>query len=134
MTKANMAYFNAAKAMSELSDHKQHKLGCVVVAGHKIISSGSNSHSRTHSIQAKIDSKRFGCICPGYRHAEVDALIPLIQRGVDLSKASIYVYRQHKNGSMAMARPCCGCEQLIKECGIKRVFYSIENGFAQEKW
>lgn len=134
MTKTNMAYFNAAKAVSELSDHRQHKLGCVIVDGHKIVSSGCNSHSRTHSIQAKIDSKRFGCTCPGYRHAEVDALIPLIQRGADLSKASIYVYRQHKNGNPAVARPCCGCEQLIKECGIKKVFYSIDNGFAQEKW
>jgi deoxycytidylate deaminase len=134
MTRTEISYFNAAKAMSELSDHKQYKLGCVVVDRHKIISSGRNSHSRTHSIQAQIDTRRFGCTCPGYKHAEVDALIPLIRRGVDLSKASIYVYRQHKDGRLAMAKPCCGCEQLIKECKIKKIYYSIENGFAQEKW
>ena len=133
-SKTNLAYFNAAKAISKHSDHPQYKLGCVVVDRHKIISSGANSRSRTHGLQARIDTEHFGCTCPGYKHAEVDALLPLIKKGVDLSKASIYVYREHKNGTLALARPCARCEALLRKYKIKRVFYTVESGFAQEKW
>ena len=132
ITKKQEAYFHAAKAMSQLSDYSQHRLGCVVVNKHKIISSGYNSHTRCHRVQAELDAKKFGTYCPGRLHAEADALIPLIKSGIDLSKATIYVYREHKDGTTAMARPCSSCQELIKKCGIKKVFYTTELGYAKE--
>ena len=133
MTKRERVHFNAAKAVAELSDHKQ-KIGCVVTIGRRIISSGHNSKTKCHAVQAKMDKEMFGEESLGPLHAEVDALLPLVRRGTDLSNASIYVYREHKNGVLACARPCARCEQLIKECGIRRVHYTIENGIAEEKW
>ena len=133
MTKRERAHFGAAKAISELSDHRVH-IGAVVTMGSRIISSGSNSQSRCHGIQARLDKEMFGCESHGPLHAEVDALLPLIRKGVDLSNASIYVYREHKNGVLACARPCARCERLIRRSGIKRVFYTVENGTAEEKW
>lgn len=133
ISKTDAAYFNAAKAVSELSDHK-HKLGCVVVLGHRIISSSSNSASKCNSIQAKLDSKKYGCDCPGHPHAELSALYPLIKRNADLSKASIYVYRQTRDGKIACAKPCSSCEWLIKQCGIKKVFYTTKDGIVSERW
>ena len=59
--------------------------------------------------------------------------MPLIRDGIDLSNAAIYVYRVHKNGTLAMSRPCPSCMQLIKDVGIKRVFYTTENGYVYEK-
>lgn len=129
-----MSYFNAAKAVSELSDHPSQKLGCVVVNKHKIISSGFNSNVKCHKIQAELDTKMFGECCPGKLHSEVSSLLPLIKSGVDLSKASIFVYRSHKDGSAAMAKPCKRCEHLIRQCKIKKIYYTIESGYAQEKW
>lgn len=131
-SKKDMTMFNVAKEMSNLSDHPQHHLGCVVVDKHRIISSGYNS-SKTHPIQKTIDDRRFGCDCAGKVHAETSALIPLIKQGYDLSNASIYIYREHKNGKLAMSKPCPGCMSLINLVGIKKIFYTIENGFAKEK-
>ena len=132
--KANKAYFRAAKAVSELSDYPIHKLGCVVVSKHSIISSGCNSKSKCHPLQAKLDTEKYGVECAGKCHAEISALLPLIRDKVDLSNASIYVFRQHKDGTLAMARPCSSCQKMIKELKIKKCFYTIESGYAVEKW
>lgn len=133
MTHSNLAYFAAAKAVSELSDHKHYKIGAVVVMNHRIISSASNSNSKTHPLQKKYNKYRFTDEGDHKQHAELAALVPLIRDGMDLSNAAIYVYRVHKNGTLAMSRPCPSCMQLIKDVGIKRVFYTTENGYAYEK-
>ena len=133
MTHSNLAYFAAAKAVSELSDHKHYKIGAVVVMNHRIISSASNSNSKTHPLQKKYNKYRFTDEGDHKQHAELAALVPLIRDGIDLSNAAIYVYRAHKNGTLAMSRPCPSCMQLIKDVGIKRVFYTTENGYAYEK-
>lgn len=49
LSKRERAYFNSAKSIAELSDHRC-KLGCVVVDGHRIISSGHNSKTKFHRI------------------------------------------------------------------------------------
>lgn len=127
---AKRAYFRAAEAVSGLSNHRC-KIGCVVVRGHRIISSGHNSATATHAFQAKVDSTYFQCDCAGYLHAETDALIPLINNRVDLSQASIFVYRKMSKGS-GMARPCPRCMGVIKRLGIKKINYSTPDGFAEE--
>ena len=131
--KTNKAYFRAAKAVSELSDYPRHKLGCVVVSKHRIISSGCNSKSKCHPLQAKLDMEKYGVVCAGKCHAEISALLPLIRDKVDLSNASIYVFRQHKDGTLAMAKPCSSCQKMIRQLKIKKCFYTIENGYAVEK-
>jgi deoxycytidylate deaminase len=132
MTKKEEALFRAAKSVAELSDHKQHKIGAVVVLKHRIISSGFNKCAKTHPLQKKYNKYRFTEDSVHTCHAELSALLPLIKDGVNLSDASVYVHREHKNGMLAMARPCKSCMELIKDCGIKRVFYTTENGYAQE--
>lgn len=132
--KTNKAYFRAAKAVSELSDYPKHKLGCVVVRGHRVISSGHNHKHKCNPLQAKLDTAKYGVECPGKLHAEIMALLPLMRDKIDLRNASIYIHRQHKDGTLAMARPCSSCQKVIKQLGIKKVFYTIENGYAVEKW
>lgn len=128
---AKKAYFKAAESISQLSNHRCH-IGCVVVRGHRIISSGHNSASKTHAFQARLDRRFFGCECAGYLHAETAALIPLIKEGVDLKSASIYVFRRLKNGCNGMARPCPRCMSVIRSCGIKQINYTTPDGFASE--
>ena len=131
MTKTEKSFFNAARAVSELSDHK-HKLGCVVVLGHRIVSSGHNSKTKCHKLQAMLDKEVFGDESFGPLHAEVDALLPLIKRRINLSRASIYIYREHKDGTLALAHPCSRCMRLIKQCGVKRIYYTTNDGYAVE--
>ena len=128
-----VAYFSAAQAISKLSDHTT-QVGCVIVHGHRIISSGCNSVSRHHRLQARIDRKHFGNdLSQGAVHAEIDALIPLIRKKRDLSCAAVYVFRQRHDGSLAMARPCARCLEVIQKYGIKRICYTTDDGFAIEK-
>lgn len=133
MTKRERAHFGAAKAVSELSDHRVH-IGAVVTMGSRIISSGCNSQNRCHALQVKLDKEMFGCESHGPLHAEVDALLPLIRKGVDLSNAALYVYREHKNGVLACARPCARCEKLIRRLGITKIYFTTENTYKRERW
>ena len=131
MTKTEMAYFRAAKAVSQLSDHRVH-VGAVLVYKHRIISSGSNSNTKTDAIQRKLDTKLFGVECQGKLHAESSCLIPFIKRGIDLSGSSIFVYREHKDGSLAMSRPCSRCMSLIRQMKIKNIYYTNEGSYIKE--
>ena len=132
MTRKENAFFRAAKAVSELSDHPNHKIGAVVVLKRRIVSSGFNTSNKTHPLQKQYNKYRFAGDGNHQCHAELSALLPLIKSGVDLSCSSVFVYRSHKDGTLAMARPCKSCMALIKDCGIKRVFYTTETGYAQE--
>lgn len=132
-SKHEITFFNIAKDLCYLSDHKN-KLGCVIVDHHRIISSGHNSQSKCHRFQADLDKKYFKVDnCKGPVHAEVSALMPLIKRKQNLNGATIYIYRQTNNGDIALARPCPRCMSLIKSCGIKRIKYSTSEGYATEK-
>ena len=131
MTKKELAYFEAAKAISKLSNHNQ-KMGCVIVNKHKIISSGYNSETKCHRIQAELDMHYYKMHSAGKIHAETSALLPL--RRTDLSKASIFIYRETKDGTKALARPCPCCQKLIKQFGIKHIYYTGNDSLVYEEF
>lgn len=67
-----------------------------------------------------------------YTHAETDAIKNAIKRipFKKFHKATIYVVRVKKDGSVGMAKPCMkGCSQAIEAYNIGRVVYSTENGY-----
>lgn len=131
LSKKEIRYFNIAKEKALLSDHRC-KIGAVVVYKHKIISWGRNSAINTDIIQAQLDSIKYNCPCEGKLHAESDALIYFIKKGISLKGAEIYVYRKLANGNSAMARPCSSCMKLIRQCGIRKIHYTTNDGFATE--
>lgn len=134
LSKSHKAYFRAAKAVSELSQFKQHRIGVVAVYKHKIISSGYNSYV-TNPLQKKYNRFRFDTDQTLHsKHAELECLLPLINRkDVDFSRVSLYVYRQHKSGALGIARPCESCFNLIKDLGIRNIYFSNEGGFSHEE-
>lgn len=131
LSKTDKSFFKSAQSVSMLSDHRC-RIGCIVVDKHRIISSGHNSNTKCHSIQAQIDTKHFNCFCTGKIHAETSALIPLLKSKEDYSRATIYTYREYKDGSLAMSRPCPRCMELIKQLGITKIKYTTEDGYASE--
>lgn len=131
VTKSELSYFRLAKNVMMTSNHPQYKLGAVIVHKHQVISTGTNNFYKSHPKQVELNKKRFDAECKGSIHAEVAALLPLINR-VDLSRATIYVYREHVDGTLAMARPCKGCMSILRECGIKKIYYTTDKGFAKE--
>lgn len=128
-----MDFFRHAKNMSFMSDFYRSHTGCVVVYKNKIIGTGFNT-CKTHPIQRKYNGFRFECDwSPHCMHAEVHALSQLINNSdINWSKVHVYVYREHKNGVRAIARPCKSCMQLIKDLGIKYIHYTTEDGYADE--
>lgn len=133
LTKSHRAYFKAAKAMSELSNFKQHHIGAVAVCGHKIISSGHNS-TKTNPFQKRLNAHRFDVDTNHTIHAELACLLPLInRRDINFSDVSLYIYREHKSGDLALARPCASCEALIRSLGIRNIYYTGNKSYISEE-
>lgn len=134
-SRVQRGFFRAADAIASLSDHNQAKLGCVLVDKHRIVSSGHNSSTRCSSLQKQMDTSRFGLSDKhrGPVHAETACLLPLIRQGYDMTRSDLYIIRHHKNGSLALARPCPGCMSLLRANGVRRVFFSVEGGYAVER-
>ncbi len=120
--------FQKAKAASTLSDFPTHKLGAIMMLGNKVLAVGYNI-TKTHPIQKKYNIER------GYNpdvknngqiHAEMMCLINTKYLDVDWSRVSLYIYREHKDHTTAVAKPCPACEKAIRERGINQVYYTTE--------
>lgn len=126
-------YLKCAKEISNNSDFPRIHIGCVVVQGHRIISSGYNSATKTSSVQSHINKKHFRCDCLGKLHAETMALLPFLKTHTSLAGATVYTYREMANGELGKSRPCPRCMSLIKSLGIKKIVYTTDCGIAKEK-
>lgn len=132
MTNKEKRFFEIADSVSRLSNHPKAKLGCIIISHKRILSSGFNSNTKTHTKQKRLDTIRFKAESTGKIHAETQALLPLINSHADLSKAELYISRRLKDNSLAMSRPCPSCMALIRSCGIKTIHYTTSEGYAKE--
>lgn len=121
--------FAVAKSVAETSDFNGAHIGCVVSIGRNILSVASNSE-KTHTLQKVYNRFRdFDAeVYPSKVHAEVHALSWLIGKELDWSKVVVYIYREWKNGTPALSKPCISCYHLMKDLGIKQVCYINEQG------
>lgn len=110
-----MKKFRLAKLISKHSTYNP-QIGAVIYKGNKAISVGFNK-KKSHPVFANED--RFYSL-----HAEMGAIINAKQ---DLTGCSIYVYREYKDGSPALAKPCHLCMPSIIEAGITKIYYSDSN-------
>lgn len=136
MTHKEERFFNIAREVSYLSDFKQTGVGAVVVSGNRILSSACNSNKtrplqHRYNVYRNFNDYKNSIAC---EHAEVAALSPLIGKEIEWDKTSIYIYREHKNGTRGCSRPCAACARLIHDLGIKTVYYIDEFGnYIKEK-
>lgn len=133
LTNSQRSFFDITKKVSELSTYHRSnaKVGCLVVCGHRIISSGFNS-DKTNPLQKRYNKFRFSEESPHKLHAEVSALLPLLNKDVDFSKVKIFTYREKSDHSLGKSRPCKSCMALIKDLGIKNIYYTTDNGYCHE--
>jgi deoxycytidylate deaminase len=59
-------------------------------------------------------------------HSELAAVIKLGRQ--DLNDLDIVNTRIDRNDQLALAKPCVGCQDMLKQLGINRIFYSGNNG------
>lgn len=115
-------FFDLAKKLAKLSNHHSYKHGCVIVDKDKIVSVGTNllkTHPKSNHPWNMV-------------HAELAAILD--HKFIDLKGCHAYVYRENLNGVIGNSKPCKYCEAVLKEAGIKKVFYTIENGYNEEKY
>ena len=123
----NIIYFlNKARKASLNSQVPKTRIGAILVKNGKVISTGWN----------KLQNNRLYGTFSQWResiHAEVDCLLnaPYTQ----IPGSVLYVYREHKNGDLAMCRPCEYCMRFITHSKIKRIIYTTSDisGFREEK-
>lgn len=100
------------------SDHDKWKLGSVLWRGGSLLSVGHNRVKNHPSVIE--DEKYFHCTI----HAEVDA----IKGAGNPSGAKLFVARITRSGRLGLAKPCDRCMEVIREAGIRRIFYTCADG------
>jgi len=110
-------FFDLARKMSHKSNHHRHKLGCVITRKKTIVGIGWNQ-IKSHSAAPT----KFHMI-----HAEFHAILGVLPS--DINGATAYVYREHKDGKVAMAKPCSICQRMFRDCNIKKIYYTTEAGY-----
>lgn len=138
-SKFELKMFNAAHCEAEKSDFKQFNIGCVITYKGHIIGRGHNQN-KTHPMQKKYNRKyrklhnSSHAFIQDSIHAEMDAInsIPYTT-GIetDFSKAKLFVYRisPGKRLGYGKAKPCAACMEAIRKLGIKKIYYTDEDGF-----
>lgn len=116
----NLKFFDLAKKVSKLSNHKHFQIGSVIVRGSKIISVGTNN-IKTHPRSPHPFSSL---------HSEMAAILLAKQ---DLKGCDLYVFREIKNGTLALSRPCEYCWKMISGSGIEEVHYTTNGGHKTEQ-
>lgn len=104
------------------SDISKYRIGAIITDSRgNILSRGTNSYTKTHTLQAKY-AKLVGEAGRIFRHAEVHALSRLT---AGQQAYAIYIGRINRDGTIGMAKPCRICERAILEAGIKEVHYTV---------
>lgn len=114
-----------AKKESRKSDHHTHKLGACIVKKKEVVSKGYNLLKKTHPSIKKYDE--FKTI-----HAEMHAMLRCSNKE-KLVGATMVIYREHRNGDLALARSCAVCMRMMQEAGIKRILYTTREGWCLEE-
>lgn len=126
-------FFNQAKEEMFKSDFSgAAQIGCVVVYHNRILAKSSNT-DKTSPLQKKYNKYRFSDDTLHKEHAEIRCLRKVLNLDIDFSKVELYIYRELKNSNLAMCRPCPACMALIKELGIKKIYYTTADGFVKEQ-
>lgn len=127
-------YFSLAKNASKFSDFDKQHLGAVIIYKGRVLSVGWNS-TKTAPIQKSYNRLRGYDVetAKNSLHAECSALIKCKDMDIDWGRASVFVYRELKDGSKAKSAPCPACRQMIKDMGIKNIYYTVADGTAHER-
>jgi len=132
MNKKEQRCFDMARAVSYMSDYGKIKIGAVIISKKNLISVASNMR-KSHPLQKQLNKFRFSPTdtSKDYIHAELSAIIKANTK--NLADSIMYIYREDRNGNLAMCRPCPACMKEIQKVGIKKIYYTTRNGFCKEE-
>jgi tRNA(Arg) A34 adenosine deaminase TadA len=95
-----------------------YRVGAILYSGKQIIAAKHNSYQMSAKL---IKYSNFPC-----RHAESNAILA---HGMDNCEGlDMICTRVLKDGSLTMAEPCEACAELIKDVGLRRVYFTNWEG------
>ena len=95
----------------------------------KLLAIGQNNPEKTHT-QALLLSQRFNIDNDyPYLHAETDLISRLWGKHYIDNSLKMVIVRLNRRGQLRCSKPCQKCEQIINALDIKKVWWSIDNGF-----
>ena len=133
-----MRFFEEAKKESHLSDYNGQALGAVAVYGEKVILARGHNTEKTRTSQQKFNVYRVKdksniLTKPAKAHAEIEIYDKIKYLDLDFSRVTVYIYRETKKGNLAMSRCCPACMAALKSLGIKKICYTTDDGYAEER-
>ena len=112
------------------------KIGSIAVYKGSVLAKGFNT-DKTHTAQAKFNKYRYkdtnNMYLPAKCHSELVTLSKIKYLDIDFSKVHLYIYRELKDGTKAMSRPCPSCMAAIRKFGIQWLHYTTPDGIATER-
>ena len=138
----NKRFFKFARKAAELSTYRgshnfKPAIGAVAVYKGSIVATACNTN-KTSPLQAKYNIYRFrDADTLDKAHCETVLVQKLRWKfgdSIDWTKVHIYLYREYKDGRLGPSRPCPSCMAMLKELNIKKVYYTTEDGFVEEKF
>lgn len=133
-------FFEEAKKESHLSDYDGAHLGAVAVYKDKFILARAHNSSKTNTTQFfynryRINNKKDILSKPARSHAEINLYRKIRFLDIPAKDIVIYIYRELKDGKMAIAKPCIACEKcLVNKLGIKTICYTDNDGYVEKKF
>lgn len=111
------------------SNHHQSRFGVTLVLKNGRRINSCNYDLKTHPLMKKHYPYFVQSV-----HAEFSVLMKLnLHKEIkSILGSKIYVYREDKNGNVKRAKPCKYCMKILKEYGVRKVYYSTENGYNME--
>ena len=132
-------YFKLAKKASEFSDYPNIHIGAICVYKHQVIAIGCNTlksspmQMRYNHYREK-DNRDFDAYAnTNSLHAEISCISSIRSLDIDYSKVGIFIYREHKNGTTGLVKPCKACSKCLDDIGIKNWYYTTDDGYIYER-
>lgn len=137
----NKRYFKFAREASMKATYTgSHRfspaIGGVAIYKGTLIATAWNT-DKTSPLQARYNVYRFHADTLDKAHCEVNLIQKIRWKfgdSIDWSKVHIYLYREYKDGRLAPSRPCPACMALIKDLKIRKIYYTTEDGYVEEKF
>ncbi len=121
-SKKMLKRFELAEALAINNDSKFRHFALLVAKG-TIINTSHNS-KRPCSFGTRFRNPDKG---QATLHSELGAILNVSRQNTEGS--DVYVVRVNANGERRSSKPCQMCVEAMRFCGIRRVYYSVEDGY-----
>ena len=115
-------YFELARNMAHNSPYGKLRHGAVLVRGGSVMNTSFNK-DKFNSFGSRFREQDRG---PATLHAEIGCVLG--QPRNTTSGADVYVCRINRKGEFRNSKPCAMCHQALKYVGVKRVYYTTNEG------